>query len=84
MADEYDNELKGALWVVPNPESDRHPNMTGSVTVDGVEYWLSGWATRNPEGRRPNIRLALKAKQPKGPSHEPPEQPADFGDQIPF
>lgn len=76
----HDNTNRGALWVVKDPKSDRHPNMTGSINIDGTEYYLSGWATRTPEGRRPNITLTVKPKDERQRDAQPP---ADFDDDIP-
>lgn len=64
----------GGLWI-KEAESDRHPNMQGTINIEGKEYWLSGWATRNPEGNRPNISLKVKPKEPRK---------SDPDDGIPF
>jgi len=81
---DYDNTNKGALWVEKAPKSDKHPNMKGSINIDGKEYWLSAWATREPEGKRPNIKLSVTAKdaQRDGRQDQPPMPP--LSSDIPF
>jgi hypothetical protein len=39
-------ELKpgsGSLFENARKQSDSHPDMTGSINVNGVECWFSGW-----------------------------------------
>ena len=31
-------------------EKDNHPDIKGKATVDGVEYWLAGWARKGQDG----------------------------------
>jgi len=39
----YDNTNKGALFVNKRRTTDRHPNLTGKIDIEGVEYWISAW-----------------------------------------
>ena len=45
---EYDNTNRGAIWGNKRKETETHPDFTGSINVEGVEYWLNGWK-RKPE-----------------------------------
>lgn len=90
MAD-YDNTNKGAAFVNDKKTTDKHPDMRGSLNVDGVEYWISfWWATPNAGGAE-FLRMAVNAKeekpQPSSSRGRPqPKAPADDGDSddIPF
>lgn len=54
----YDNT--GAMFVNDKKEQPNHPDYNGTVTIDGVEYWLSGW---KKQGREKNfVSLAFKRK----------------------
>lgn len=39
----YDNTNKGALFINKRRTTDRHPNLTGKIDIEGVEYWISAW-----------------------------------------
>lgn len=49
--------------VFPNKEkkSDNHPDYSGSVRIDGKDYWLSGWRKISEKGTA-WLSLAFKAK----------------------
>jgi len=67
---QYDNTNKGALFVNDRKESDRHPDWKGSLNIDGVEYWISGWAKSTARGDV--ISLALgDQKQQTAPQRAP-------------
>lgn len=63
MADqqEFDDELKGVLFVVDNPVSDRHPDYNGQAQIDGKEYWVSGWENESRDGVV-FVRLSFREK----------------------
>jgi hypothetical protein len=79
---EYDNSNRGAIWPNTKKETDRHPDFTGSLDVDGVEYWVSAWK-RSPDAnpKAPSLRISVKRKEEQRAS-APMD---DFEDQeIPF
>jgi hypothetical protein len=48
---EYDNTNSGTFFVNDRKEKETHPDYTGKIDVEGVQYYLKG-------GRRPP-RVAL-------------------------
>lgn len=40
----------GALFVNSNKESEKHPDLNGSVLINGVEYWVSAWEKTSKAG----------------------------------
>lgn len=62
----YDNTNTGLMYRNERRQNDRQPEFTGTVNVDGVEYWLSGWVKEGkPGGKLEGKRffsLSLKAK----------------------
>ena len=59
---QYDNTNRGALFKVDNKESDRHPDYTGTVNIEGRDFRLSGWIKEKKEGGK---FLSLSVQQPK-------------------
>jgi hypothetical protein len=52
---EYDNTNRGSVWKNDKKLTDKHPDLTGSLDVDGVEYWVSAW--KRKEGANPKAPL---------------------------
>lgn len=90
MSQQYDNNNKATLWKNLKKTEEKQPDYKGSVNVEGVEYWISGWInTAGPQTTRPGekyiaMRLELKEGQQAKPA--PPSQQAaqDPLDDIPF
>ena len=88
---EYDNTNRGAFW--PNDrtrEGKQDPQFTGSMDVEGVGYWISGWKRRaDAKPGAPSLSFTIKQKEPTkaARSANPQTQVApveDFSDSIPF
>ena len=82
---EYDNNNRGAIWKNEKKETEKHPDFTGSLNVEGVEYWVSAWK-RKPGGceNSPALSFSIKLKEArKAPEHN---QAVDttFDDDLPF
>jgi hypothetical protein len=61
----YDNTNSGFIGANKKKESDKHPDITGSANIEGVEYWVSGW--KNAKGYGLRFKAKEDApKQPKG------------------
>jgi uncharacterized protein (DUF736 family) len=78
---------QGSLFKNKRKETDNHPDYTGSVTINGVEHWLSAWIKTPKAGGEKYMSLSIG--KPKGERQErpaaPQQQPDNFGDsEIPF
>ena len=91
---EYDNTNRGSVWVNDKKLSDKHPDLNGSLDVDGVEYWVSAW--KRKEGANPKapvLSFSIKRKDeakkaaPRADSPVDIPNPGDadaFFEDIPF
>lgn len=81
----YDNNNRGALWKNERRNSDKHPNLTGSAEINGVEYWVSAWTSKEG-GKKPVVSLSFKPKEERAESPAPAQASADFDldEDIPF
>ena len=59
---EYSNENRGSLFKNDKKETDKHPDMNGSINIEGVEYWISGWKKVSKAGSG-FISLSVRPKQ---------------------
>ena len=93
---QYDNRNKGIVSKNDRKSQDNHPDITGSINVDGVEYFLDGWMKKRKDDGRPFYSLSVKRKdkQPepqrggdygaaKGGQHSAPARD-ELSDEIPF
>ena len=74
MGKDFDNS--GILFQNDRKEQPKHPDYKGSITIDGNEYWLSGWKKSGnkgsflslsvqPKEQRSNQRQQIRQSAPK-------------------
>ncbi len=83
---DYDNTNRGSIWKNDKQETERHPDFTGSLDVEGVEYWVSAWKRKpdaNPKAPALSFSIRAKEQQPAAPAAAP-VQDNGFDDSIPF
>lgn len=94
MAKEQRN-MSGVIFRNNRKEKETHPDRTGSCTIDGRQYWISGWIKHHDQqGDYLSLEFKLKDQQPASPPAERPAagayksgsgRPMDnFADDIPF
>ena len=87
----YDNTNKGTLGRNKNPKSEKSPEYSGQLNVDGKLYWVSGWVKENKSTGEKFFSLAVTPKDDAAKkSQDSPQQTTtsnvtnDFDDPIPF
>ena len=90
----YDNTNTGIISKNTKKEKDTHPDITGSINVEGKEFWLNGWLKQRNDGTGSFYSLSVKPKeqqqappvQQKQNPHKPSSQRSDDfdSDSIPF
>lgn len=82
---QYDNNLTGVLFVNDKSGNDKRPDWKGSAEIDGVHFWVSGWARESARGPLISLKLERKEQQTAAPKPTPAPAPsADFDDDAPF
>ena len=81
---EFDNTNRGSIWKNDKKTTENHPDFTGSINVEGKEFWVSGWkrkADANPKA--PALSFSVQPKEPKVEEARVPA--SEFNDDpIPF
>ena len=72
----FDNTNTGVLFRAKDQKTEKHPAYSGTVNVDGKEFWLAGWVKESKQGEK-FFSLALKPKEKKV---ERPTTPTAFDD----
>lgn len=60
---EYDNNNRFSLFKNDRKEKDTHPDLTGTINVEGVEYYLNAWTKEGKKGKF--ISGSIKLKEAK-------------------
>lgn len=95
MSQQYDNTNRGALFKNDRKTKDTQPGYTGSLNVDGVEYFLDAWLKEGQKGKFFSVSVKRKDQQPEAarapsPSRAPAPAPKpssgfdDMDSDIPF
>jgi len=61
---QYDNTNRGVLFINDRKEKETQPDRTGSINVDGVEFFLDGWIKDGASGKFLSLSIKRKDKQP--------------------
>lgn len=88
----YDNTNRGALFKNDRKTKDTQPGYTGSLNVDGVEYFLDAWVKEGKSGKFFSVSVKRKDKQdapaPRAAAPAPAPKPSsgfdDMDSDIPF
>jgi len=59
---QYDNTNKGIIGKNNKKETDTHPDITGSINVEGKDYWINGWKKERNDGSGSFYSLSVKEK----------------------
>ena len=62
MNQQYDNTNRGSLFKNDKKTEEKHPDLNGSINIEGVDYWISGWSKVSKGGQK-FISLSVRQKQ---------------------
>lgn len=93
---DFDRTNTGVLFRNDKATTDKHPTHTGSINIDGTEYWLSAWVKEGAKGKFFSMAVKPKEQAPapkqdkagqwKAGAPAPKRQERDFDDldSVPF
>jgi len=58
----YDSTNRGSLFKNDKKTEEKHPDLSGSINIEGTEYWISGWSKVSKGGQK-FISLSVRQKQ---------------------
>lgn len=77
---DYDNNLTGIISRNETKADEKHPDIKGECEIDGVQYWVAGWArTRKSDGGK-FYSLKFKPKESKPAPKPAPKASSGFDD----
>jgi hypothetical protein len=82
MSQQYEKELAGVMFANDKEGNENRPDWKGSIQIEGVEYWLSGWHRTTLKGEL--ISLKAEKKKTAMAALAKAEEPVPFDDDIPF
>jgi uncharacterized protein (DUF736 family) len=62
---QYDNTNRGAIFKNDDKQQDNHPDYKGSLNVNGVDMWVSGWLKTSEKTGNKFMSLSVKPKEDK-------------------
>jgi hypothetical protein len=78
---EFDNTNRGALFRNTEKDGDNDRDYSGTINVNGQEFWISGWVKVSKTGKK-FLSVAIRPKTPAVDTNKPLTE--DIGDAVPF
>lgn len=60
-----DNTNRGTIAKNTRKTDEKHPDITGSINVDGKDWWINGWLKTNGSDGSKFYSLSVKPKEAK-------------------
>lgn len=78
---EYDGTNRGSSFKNDKKTEEKHPDLSGSINIEGKEYWLSSWKKVSKAGT-PFWSHSVRPKEQTRQSNEPTKKAKaqDFDD----
>jgi uncharacterized protein (DUF736 family) len=68
---EYDNTNSGTLFPAEDKKTEKSPDFTGKLNVEGKEYRISGWKKTSKAGKK-FLSLSVSEPQSQGSNQSKP------------
>lgn len=85
MSQQYDDNNTGVLFKNKNKHTPKHPDYRGTINVDGVTYWISGWIkVAGPNSKTPGEKFMSLALTPQEEQRGYNSASTSYDDDVPF
>lgn len=74
---EYDDSNRGVLFKNDRKETDKHPDLSGTININGTDHWLNAWSKVSQNGKK---FISLSIGKPKEVQKTTSESNDDDGD----
>ena len=85
---EYDNTNSGMMARNERRTTDKHPEFSGSLNVEGTDFWLSAWVNEGKAGGKMEgkkyFSIKLTRKEGGSTTGRPASDSHFMSDDIPF
>ena len=85
---EYDNTNSGMMARNERRTTDKHPEFSGSLNVEGTDFWLSAWVNEGKAGGKMEgkkyFSIKLTRKEGGSTTGRPASDSHIVSDDIPF
>lgn len=82
---EYDNTNSGALFKNEKATTEKSPQYTGKINVNGKEYRLAAWVKEGKKGKFMSLKVSdLEQAKPDNSSQFKQNGFDDLSDDVPF
>lgn len=51
MSQQYDNNNRFVLFPNDRKQTDKHPDLSGTINIDGKDHFFDGWFAKDGSGR---------------------------------
>lgn len=81
----YDNTNRASLFKNKKKTQDNHPDYTGQLDCEGVEYWMSAWIKKSKAGET-FMSISIQPKDDSKPKvvQKKPQTLDDMDSDCPF
>ncbi|MCS5590702.1 MAG: DUF736 family protein [Candidatus Thioglobus sp.] len=71
---QYDDTNRGVLFVQRDKKTEKHPDFTGKLDVEGKEYRVAGWKRVSQNGAN---FISVSIEEPRKPEDAPQAEAAE-------